>query len=151
MASLPLFDRSPENALVAPSRLELERTQKRLLTEIRDSLAATITLAVAGVLAIALLEAWALPHTTILGLQEIVGVIVFASCTWFMYERGENKLHLYAFEPTNQTMTGEIRALLNRLPDGVAYQQAIDAEQRAYTTGELEEIRARVRAFGPAE
>jgi len=48
-------------------------------------------------------------------------------------------------------MTGEIRALLNRLPDGAAYQQTIDAEQRAYTTGELEEIRARVRAFGPVE
>jgi hypothetical protein len=151
MASLTLFDRSPENALVAPSRLELERTQKRSLTEIRDSLAATITLAVAGVLAIALREAWALPDTTILGLQEIVGVIVFASWAWFMYERGENKLHLYAFEPADYTMTGEIRALLNRLPDDVAYQQAIDAEQRAYTTGELEEIRARVRAFGPAE
>src|SRR5258708_16343150 len=51
MASLPRLSRSKENALVAPSRLELERTQKRLLTEIRDSLAATITLAVAGVLA----------------------------------------------------------------------------------------------------
>jgi hypothetical protein len=147
----PLFARSPENALIAPSRLELERTHKRLLTDMRDSLAATITLAVAGVLAIVLLGACALPDTTILGLQEIVGVVVFASCTWFMYERGEKKLHLYAFEPADHTMTGGIRALLNRLPDGAAYQQAIDAEQRAYTTGELEEIRARVRACSPAE
>jgi hypothetical protein len=151
MASLPRLSRSKENALVAPSRLELERTQKRLLTEIRDSLAATITLAVAGVLAIVLLGAWALPDTTILGLQEIVGVVVSASCIWFMYERGEKKLHLYAFEPADHTMTGEIRSLLNRLPGGAAYQQAIDAEQRAYTTGELEKIRARVRACSPAQ
>jgi len=45
-------------------------------------------------------------------------------------------------------MTGEIRALLNRLPDGAAYQQAIDTQQRAFTAGELAEIRA--RAFTPA-
>ena len=94
MTSLPLFARSPENALIAPSRLELERTHKRLLTDMRDSLAATITLAVAGVLAIVLLGAWALPDTTILGLQEIVGVVVFASCTWLMYEQGAARVCL---------------------------------------------------------
>jgi hypothetical protein len=44
-----------------------------------------------------------------------------------------------------------VTALLNRLPDGAVYQQAIDAEQRAYTTAELQEIRARVRACSPAE
>ena len=150
MAALTVFDRSPASALIAPTRLELERTRKRLLTDMRDSLAAAITLGVAGVLAIILLEAWSLPDTTILGLQEIIGVTVFASCTWFTYERGERKLHLYAFEPADHTMIGEIRALLNRLPDGVAYQQAIETQQRAFTTGELEEIRARARAFAPA-
>jgi hypothetical protein len=46
-------------------------------------------------------------------------------------------------------MTGEIRALLNRLPGGAAYQQAIEMEQRAFTIGELEEIRVRVREFLP--
>jgi len=149
MAPLTVFDRSRQDALIAPTRLELERTQERLLTDMRDSLVAAITLAVAGVIAIILLKAWALPDTIILGLQEIVGVVVFASCTWFMYERGEKKLHLHAFEPADQTMTGEIRALLNRLPDGAAYQQAINMEQRPFTAGELEEIRARARAFAP--
>ncbi|WP_213767776.1 hypothetical protein [Caballeronia sp. dw_19] len=147
MAVLIPFDHSPNNTLVAPSRLELEYLQKRLLTSMRDGLSATITLALAGVLAIMLLQAWALPDTTILGLQEIVGVTVFASCTWFMYERGEKKLHLYSFEPADHTMTGEIRALLNRLPGGAAYQQAIEMEQRAFTIGELEQIRARAREF----
>jgi hypothetical protein len=143
------FDHSPNNILVAPSRLELEHMQKRLLTNMRDSLSATITLAVAGVIAIILLQAWALPDTIILGLQEIVGVTVFTSCTWFMYERGEKKLRLYSFEAADHTMTGEIRALLNRLPGGAAYQQAIEMEQRAFTIGELEEIRVRVREFLP--
>lgn len=151
MASLPLFDHSPQTNFVAPSRLELNQREQRLVADMRDSLAATFTLAIAGVLAIVMLEAWDLPATFILGLQEIVGVVVFATCTWLMYERGEKKLRLYSFEPADHTMTGEIRALLNRLPDGAAYQRAIDAEQRPYTTGELEEIRTRVRAFSPAE
>jgi hypothetical protein len=151
MASLPLFDRSLQNGLVAPSRQELDQRERRVVADMRESLTATVTLALAGVLAIGLLEAWDLSATLILGLQEIIGVVVFATCTWFMYERGENKLHLYSFEAADHTMIGEIRALLNRLPDGAAYQQAIDAEQRSYTTGEFEEIRTRVRAFSPAE
>jgi hypothetical protein len=145
MAVLTPSEHSPNSALIAPSRLELECMQKRLIANMRDGLSATITLAVVGVLAIMLLQAWALPDATILGLQEIVGVTVFASCTWFMYERGEKKLRLFAFEPADHTMTGEIRALLNRLPGGAAYQQAIEMEQRAFTIGELDEIRARVR------
>jgi hypothetical protein len=151
MASLPLSNRSPENGLVAPTRKELDQRERRVVADMRESLAATVTLALAGVLAMVILEGWDLSATFILGLQEIVGVVVFATCTWFMYERGEKKLHLYSFEPADHTMTGEIRALLNRLPDGAAYQQAIDAEQRSYTTGEFEEIRTRARAFLPAE
>jgi hypothetical protein len=151
MASLSQFDRFARSNLVAPSRHELKEKEQRLVADMRDSLAATVTLAIAGVIAIVTLAAWDLPATFILGLQEIVGVVVFATCTWFMYERGEKKLRLYSFEPADHTMTGEIRALLNRLPDGAAYQRAIDAEQRPYTTGELEEIRTRVRAFSPAE
>ncbi|SAL35329.1 hypothetical protein AWB64_03494 [Caballeronia sordidicola] len=151
MASLPLFDPTLQTTLVAPSSRELTYRAQRLIADMRDSLTATVTLAVTGVLAILLLEAWDLPDTLVLGLQEIVGVVVFATCTWLMYERGEKKLQLYSFEPADHTMTGEIRALLNRLPDGAAYQRAIDAEQRPYTTGELDEIRTRVRAFFPAE
>ncbi|MEA3125969.1 MAG: hypothetical protein QOD67_2988 [Caballeronia sp.] len=49
------------------------------------------------------------------------------------------------------TMLGEIRAMLNRLLDGAAYQQAIETEAHAFTDGELENIRARVRAFMPVE
>jgi hypothetical protein len=48
-------------------------------------------------------------------------------------------------------MTAEIHALLNWLPGGAAYEQVIETEQRACTIGELEEIRARVRAFVPAQ
>lgn len=146
----PLPEHSVTSTLIAPSRLEMERMQKQLITNMRDGFSATITLAVVGVLAIALLQAWALPDTTILGLQEIVGVTVFASCTWFMYERGEKRLQLFAFEPADHTMTGEIRALLNRLPGGAAYQQVIEMEQRAFTVGELDEIRARVRKSSAA-
>ncbi|SAL50101.1 hypothetical protein AWB64_05281 [Caballeronia sordidicola] len=123
----------------------------KLVADVRGLLAATVTLAIAGVLAIVMLEAWNLPVTLILCLQEIIIVVVFATCTWLMYERGEKKLRLYSFEPAQHTMTSEIHALLSRLPDGAAYQQAIDAEQRPYTTGELEQIRSRVRAFSRAE
>jgi hypothetical protein len=35
---------------------------------------------------------------------------------------------------SDHTMLGEIRAMLNRLLDGAAYQQAIETEQRAFTT-----------------
>ena len=111
MASLPLCDHSPQTNFVAPSRLELNQREQRLVADMRDSRAATFTLAIAGVLAIVMLEAWDLPATFILGLQEIVGVVVFATCTWLMYERGEKKLRLYSFEPADHTMTGEIRAL----------------------------------------
>jgi hypothetical protein len=38
-----------------------------------------------------------------------------------MYDRCELKLRLHAFEPADHTTTGEIHALLNRLPDGAAY------------------------------
>jgi hypothetical protein len=55
----------------------------------RDGLAASITLAVAAVLAVMMLEAWALPDMTTLGLREIVGMIVLGSCTWFTCERTE--------------------------------------------------------------
>jgi hypothetical protein len=147
MASRPLSDRT----LVAPSGLQLQNTRDRLNADIRSSLIATMTLGLAGVIGVMLLELWALSGTVTLGLQEIFGVIVFATCTWLMYERGELKLRLYSFEPADHTMTGEIRALLNRLPDGAAYQRAIEAEQRAYTTGELEQIRDRVRAFAPMD
>jgi hypothetical protein len=51
---------------------------------------------------------------------------VFANGTWFMYKQGEKKLHLYAFEPAEHTTIGELRAMLNRLPDGAAYRQAIE-------------------------
>lgn len=151
MASLPLNGRAPHSSLKAPSRLQLETNETQLITDVRGSLHATVVLAVAGFLAVILLQAWDLPATTTLGLQEIVGVVVFATCTWLMYERGEKKLRLYSFEPADHTMTGEIRALLNRLPDGAAYQEAITAEARAYTTGELELIRTRAREFSPAE
>lgn len=149
MASLPFNDRAPVRTLTAPSRLQLETARARLIANIRDGFRAMLTLAVAGVLGILLIEAWDLPATTILGLQEIIGVVVFATCTWIMYERSEMKLRLYSFEPADHTMVGEIRALLNRLPDGAAYQAAVSADPRAYTTGELEAIRDRARDFTP--
>jgi hypothetical protein len=77
-----------------------------------------------------------LPDATTLGLREIIRVIVFATCIRFMYERGEKSST--STQPADLTMTDEMRALLNQLPDGVACQPAIDAEARAYTTGELE-------------
>ncbi|WP_152565263.1 hypothetical protein [Caballeronia glathei] len=147
MAFIHFSDRASITLLVAPSRVQLAKSHERLVKEIRQSLVATAALAVAGIIGVVLLEFWELPDATTLGLQEILTVIVFATCTLLMYERGERKLALYSLEPADLTMSGEIRALLNRLPGGRAYQQAVEAEQRSFTTGELELLRSRARAY----
>ncbi len=74
---------------------------------------------------------------------------VFAACLFLLHERTELTLRLYNYEPVEQTMQGELRALLHRVPEGMSYQNALAADNRTFVTVEAEEIRRRADAFKP--
>ena len=101
-------------------------------------------LAVAGVLTIMLLQAQALPERPLLVCRKSAArscsPAVLGLCT-----SGKKRSFIWMVRTSDHTMLGEIRAMLNRLLDGAAYQQAIETEAHAFTDGELDEIRARVR------
>jgi hypothetical protein len=64
---------------------------KRLSHVMRAGLSPPIALAIAGALPSPSPDAWALPDATIPGPQQIIGVIVSAPGTWFIYELGEKE------------------------------------------------------------
>lgn len=127
----------------------MKTERERIVARLQLLLKATIALALAGAALIAWLPFSPVPHEFRFGVQEVLGVAVFASCLFILHERAELELGLYDYEPVEQTTQGELRALLHRVPEGVSYQEALAADRRTFVTGEVDGIRRRAEAFTP--
>lgn len=155
MAALPLSAlqqrnaHEGRNALVPRTGGQLKAEEARIVGRAKFFLNAAIVLAVLGALAVVLLPFSPVPHDYRFGVQEVVGVSVFASCLFLLHERTELMLRLFNFEPVEQTTQGEMRALLHHVPEGASFQSALAAENRTFVTVEVEEIRRRAEAFKP--
>ena len=155
MAALPLSalqqrrQKQGHAALIPRSAGQLNAERNRIVGRAQFFLYATIALAIAGVLAVAMLPFSSIPNDFSFGAQEVVGVAVFAACLFLLHERTELTLRLYNYEPVEQTTQGELRALLHRVPEGISYQNALAADNRTFVTVEAEEIRRRADAFKP--
>ncbi len=152
MAALPLEELRRQQSLIAlvpKSNGQLKTERERIMARLNLLLNATIALALIGVALIAYLPFSPVPHEFRFGVQEMLGVGVFATCLFLLHERAELALGLYDYEPVEQTTQGELRALLHRVPEGASYQEALAAESRTFTTGEIEHIRRRAEAFPP--
>jgi hypothetical protein len=152
MAALPLEELRRQQSLIAlvpKSSGQLKTERERILSRLNMLLNATIALALAGAMLIAYLPFSPVPHEFRFGVQEVLGVGVFATCLFLLHERAELSLGLYNFEPVEQTTQGELRALLHRVPEGVSYQEALAADSRTFVTGEIDDIRRRAEAFPP--
>jgi hypothetical protein len=155
MAALPLSalqqrqQKQGHAALVPRSAGQLKAEHDGIVGRAQFFLYATITLAIVGVIAVAVLPFSSIPNDFSFGAQEVVGVAVFAACLFLLHERAELTLRLYNYEPVEQTTQGELRALLHRVPEGVSYQSALAADNRTFVTVEAEEIRRRADAFKP--
>lgn len=152
MAALPfteLRQQKQRTALVPKSAGQLRVEHDRIVARVRLLLNVTIALACIGVAAIAWLPFSPVPGEFRFGVQEVLGVAVFAACLFVLHERTELTLRLYNFEPVEQTTQGELRALLHRVPEGASYQNALAADNRTFVTGEIEAIRERAEAFVP--
>jgi hypothetical protein len=152
MAALPLEALRQQHALTAlvpKSAGQLHSERERLIARAGLFLKATIALAIVGAAFVAGLPFSPVPHEYSFGLQEVLGVAVFASCLFLLHERAELMLALYDYEPVEQTTQGELRALLHRVPEGASYQNALAADNRTFVTGEVDGIRRRAEAFTP--
>jgi hypothetical protein len=155
MAALPLSalqqrqQKQGHAALVPRSAGQLKAEHDGIVGRAQFFLYATIALAIVGVIAVAVLPFSPIPNDFSFGVQEVVGVTVFAACLFLLHERAELTLRLYNYEPVEQTTQGELRALLHRVPEGVSYQNALAADNRTFVTVEAEEIRRRADAFKP--
>ncbi|EKS66982.1 MULTISPECIES: hypothetical protein [Caballeronia] len=156
MAALPLEELRRQQsqglhtrALVPKSAGQLKTERERIVARLQLLLNVTIAVALAGVALIAWLPFSPVPHAFRFGVQEVLGVAVFASCLFILHERAELELGLYDYEPVEQTTQGELRALLHRVPEGVSYQEALAADKRTFVTGEVDGIRRRAEAFTP--
>lgn len=148
----PLKRRAGGNPTLSPETPErLARARRRVVIGIRLLLVAVMLVAAACTVAMVLIQFGPLEDGLKLGAQGLLGVLAFATCTYLLYERIELRLDLYDFEPVDQTALGELRALLNRLPEGAAYQVALGAQQRPLTMGEAKRIQGRVYAEMPAD
>jgi hypothetical protein len=136
-------------ALVPRSAGQLKAEHDGIAGRAQFFLYATIALAIAGVITVAVLPFSSIPNDFSFGAQEVVGVAVFAACLFLLHERAELTLRLYNYEPVEQTTQGELRALLHRVPEGISYQNALAADNRTFVTVEAEEIRRRADAFKP--
>ncbi|KND55263.1 hypothetical protein BPUN_2804 [Candidatus Paraburkholderia kirkii] len=154
MAALPLQElelrrQQSLSALVPKSSGQLRSERERIVARLRLLLNATIALALAGAALVAWLPFSPVPHEFRFGAQEVLAVAMFASCLFILHERAELALGLYDYEPVEQTTQGELRALLHRVPEGASYQKALAADNRTFTTGEVDDIRRRAEAFTP--
>jgi hypothetical protein len=152
MAALPLQELRRQQSLIAlvpKSSGQLKTERERITARLNLLLNITIAIALAGVALIVYLPFSPVPHEFRFGVQEVLGVGVFATCLFVLHERAELALGLYNFEPVEQTTQGELRALLHRVPEGVSYQAALAADSRTFTTGEIDDIRRRAEAFPP--
>ncbi|AET91599.1 hypothetical protein [Caballeronia cordobensis] len=152
MAALPLEELRRQQSLIAlvpKSAGQLKTERERIVARLQLLLKATIALALAGAALIAWLPFSPVPHEFRFGVQEVLGVAVFASCLFILHERAELELGLYDYEPVEQTTQGELRALLHRVPEGVSYQETLAADRRTFVTGEVDGIRRRAEAFTP--
>ena len=152
MAALPfseLRQQKTHSALVPKSAGQLHAERARIVARTGWLLNATIALALIGLAVIAWLPFSPVPGEFRFGAQEVLAVSVFAGCLFVLHERAELMLKLYNFEPVEQTTQGELRALLHRVPEGASYQNALAADNRTFTTGEIDAIRERAEAFTP--
>jgi hypothetical protein len=152
MAALPLAELRRQQSLIAlvpKTSGQLKTERERIVARLSVFMNATIALALAGAALIAWLPFSAVPHEFRFGVQEVLGVGVFATCLFLLHERAELSLGLYDYEPVEQTTQGELRALLHRVPEGISYQQALAADSRTFVTGEIDGIRRRAEAFPP--
>jgi hypothetical protein len=128
---------------------QLQAEQDRIVRRMRIYLHATLLLAAAALLAIVLMPFSGVPGEFRFGAQEGIAVSVFATCLFMLHARAELELHLYNYEPVEQTQQGELRALLHHVPEGASYQEALAADNRTFITGEVDAIRRRAEAFKP--
>jgi hypothetical protein len=77
-------------------------------------LRATVALALTSAFAVALLAFYDLPFALRLGMQEIIAITAFATCTYLMYERASFKLIVFEFDTLDASTQREWHALLNR-------------------------------------
>jgi hypothetical protein len=153
MAALPLEELRRQQSLIAlvpKTAGQLTNEKQRIVARLQMLLNATIALALVGAMVIAYLPFSPVPNEFRFGVQEVLAVGVFATCLFILHERAELALGLYNFEPVEMTTQGELRALLHRVPEGVSYQQALAADNRTFTTGEVDDIRRRAEAFTPS-
>jgi hypothetical protein len=155
MAALPLSvleQRQPalgHHALVPRTGGQLKAEQDRIHGRVQAYLFATLLLAIVGVLAIVWLPFSGVPNQFSFGAQEGVGVLVFATGLFMLHARAELQLRLYNYEPVEQTLQGELRALLHHVPEGASYQEALAADNRTFVTGDVDAIRRRADGFKP--
>jgi hypothetical protein len=152
MAALPLEELRRQQSLIAlvPKSLrQLDTERDGIVKRSQWLLNLTIGLAILGAVLIAWLPFSPVPHEFRFGVQEVLAVGVFATCLFILHERADLALGLYDYEPVEQTTQGELRALLHRVPEGASYQEALAAESRTFTTGEIDRIRRRAEAFPP--
>jgi hypothetical protein len=112
MAALPLSalqqrrQKQGHAALVPRSAGQLKAEHDRIVGRAQFFLYATIALAIAGAIAVAMLPLSSIPNDFSFGAQEVVGVAVFAACLFLLHERTELTLRLYNYEPVEQTTQG---------------------------------------------
>jgi len=93
MAALPLSalqhrrQKQGHAALVPRSAGQLKAEHDRIVGRAQFFLYATIALAIAGVIAVAMLPFSSIPDDFSFGAQEVVGVAVFAACLFLLHER----------------------------------------------------------------
>jgi hypothetical protein len=152
MAALPLSalqQRQQHTALTPKTRGQLHAERIRIHARMRLLLRATFALAILGLAGLVYLPFSAVPDAYCFGAQEVLAVAVFATCLFLLHARTDLHLRLYNYEPVEQTTQGELRALLHRVPEGASYQNALAADNRTFTTGEVDQIRRRAEAFAP--
>lgn len=134
---------NPSLSLSPMTRAGIDAQRTGLERGIRESGHAVVALAAVGVTGVLALFFASLSPALKLGAQEIIAFAVFSVATLIMYERAEMRIRRTEFEPVDLSDRGEVRALLNVVPEGRAYWQSVQAEARTFVGCELAQIRER--------